>query len=168
MNYQDIIDKLALQKHPEGGYFKEMYRAEETLHKNQLPERYTGTRNISTCIYFMLTENDISVFHKIKSDEIWHHYMGDAVEIFVIEGDGNITTHVLGKDLLNNQVPQVMMPKDHWFAAKVVEGGSYSLMGCTVAPGFDFDDFEMAERESLLENYPQLKEWINIYTNEKG
>jgi len=163
-NYQEIIEQLQLQKHPEGGYFKEIYRSEESIHQNALPKRYLGARNISTFIYFMLTENDISAFHRIKSDEIWHHYMGDDVELLLINASGELERHLLGKGLKQGALPQVVIPKDHWFAGRVVPGGSYCLMGCTVAPGFDFEDFELADRAALTQEFPDLEETVVEFT----
>lgn len=163
MNFQQLIDKLQLNKHPEGGYFKETYRSEEYVKKEDLPDRYGGKRNFYTSIYFMLTKNDISKFHRIKSDEIWHFYQGDPLDIFVIRENGVLDIRKLGNDLLNSESPQILIEKNQWFAAKI-SGSNYSLLGCSVSPGFEFDDFELAERGELIQQYPRLKETITQLT----
>jgi len=163
MNFQQIIDKLQLNKHPEGGYFKETYRSEEYVKKEDLPDRYRGKRNFYTSIYFMLTKNDISKFHRIKSDEIWHFYQGDPLDIFVIRENGVLDVRKLGNYLLNGESPQILIEKNHWFAAKI-SGSNYSLLGCSVSPGFEFEDFELAERGELIQQYPHLKETITRLT----
>jgi hypothetical protein len=150
------IDKLALQKHPEGGWFKEVYRSEDIAAANALPEGFNGQRNYSTSIYYLLETTDFSSFHKIKSDEIWHYYAGSsAVEILWIE-DGKLISRELGNSVENNNEFQVVVPKNRWFAARLLNTNGYALVGCTVSPGFHFDDFELADK-SLLEEFPELK-----------
>lgn len=156
------IDKLALQKHPEGGWFKEVYRSEDILPANALPKDFNDQRNCSTSIYYLLQTTDFSSFHKIKSDEIWHYYTGSsAVEILWIE-DGKLISRELGNSIQNNNEFQVVVPKNRWFAARLLNTNGFALVGCTVSPGFHFDDFELADK-SLLEEFPELKgeiEWL--------
>ena len=150
------IEKLGLQKHPEGGWYKEVYRSEETVSKNGLPQGFSGDRNISTSIYYLLEGNDFSAFHRIKSDEIWHYYSGSsAIEILSIE-NGILKSQLLGNQLDENQVLQYVVPKNTWFSARLFSENGFALVGCTVSPGFHFDDFEMGGEE-LLEKYPKLK-----------
>ncbi len=160
---RSLIEKLALIKHPEGGYYKELYRSEESFPLKSLPSRYSGDRTFSTAIYFMLTHEDVSKFHRIKSDELWHFYKGDPLDIYVINSNGQLNIERLGNNFENGERPQITIPKNCWFGAKTT-GNDYSLLGCTVAPGFDFDDFELAERESLLQEFPDLKEVIIEFT----
>jgi len=143
------IQKLQLSPHPEGGYFREIYRDQEFIPK---PLGFSGKRNISTAIYYLLEKGDFSCFHQIKSDEMWHHYQGGAIHIYYIK-DEKITTLKLGKNLDKGQLPMHVVPKDTWFAAEAAEDNDYALVGCTVAPGFDFDDFRMA-KESDFSNHP--------------
>lgn len=159
-NTEYWINKLNLSKHPEGGYFKEVYRADEIINKNSLPERYIGDRKFSTSIYFLLDGNDKSHFHKLKSDEIWHFYEGSSVSVYIIYPDGILEIKKLGNDFENGEAFQVIIPKGTWFGAEVNDKKSFSLFGCSVSPGFDFNDFELAEREKLITIFPQHKELI--------
>jgi predicted cupin superfamily sugar epimerase len=157
------INQLQLLPHPEGGFYKEMYRSAESISKNALPERYSGNRNFGTSIYFLLRSEDISSFHKITSDELWFFHEGSAVSVYVIE-NSRLKTIVLGKNPEKGEVLQCTIPTNCWFGAKVNEQNSYSLVSCTVSPGFDFQDFELAKREELVTQFPHLKEIIKTLT----
>lgn len=157
---QKWISNLKLIAHPEGGYFSEVYRSEETISENCLHERYLVSHSVSTSIYFLLKENDFSAFHRIKSDEIWHFYDGLPIQIYLIFPDGNFEIKKLGLNFEQNELPQVVIPKNIWFAARPISENGFSLVGCTVAPGFDFADFELAQRDDLLQKYPQHKSLI--------
>jgi predicted cupin superfamily sugar epimerase len=160
------IDRLDLRPHPEGGYFRETYRAAESISAGALPERFDGARAFSTAVYFLITEDAFSAFHRIRSDELWHFYAGDAVTLAVLDGDGTggLTTASLGREPARGQSPQVVIPAGAWFAAEVASPGAFALVGCTVAPGFDFADFELAERAVLLARYPQHRGVIERLT----
>jgi predicted cupin superfamily sugar epimerase len=132
------IDKLGLKQHPEGGYYKEMYRSDE---------------NIS--IYFLLKGGQYSHFHRILSDETWHFYQGSRLELFVLAKNGTLVKHLLGPKYQEGERFQITIPRDHWFGARVAKKDSYALLGCTVAPGFHFEDFELAKRQMLLKEFPQ-------------
>jgi predicted cupin superfamily sugar epimerase len=160
---QTLINQLELSLHPEGGYFKEVYRSEEVIEHVALPKRFKGDRSFSTSIYFLLPGTSFSAFHRIHSDETWHFYEGCPVEIYVISPEGELKIHKLG-NTNGAFMYQVTIPQGHWFAAKAIEKDSFSLCGCTVAPGFDFEDFEMAECKALAEEYPQHKEIIRNLT----
>lgn len=147
------IENLKLLPHPEGGFFKETYRSTEEVDHRQLPLRYKGARNFSTAIYFLLRSQDRSVFHRIQSDELWHFYAGTTLLIYVLTPNG-LKTHRLGADPLQGDSLQVLVPVGCWFGAMVEKPNSYALCGCTVAPGFDFADFEMANRDELLKEFP--------------
>lgn len=158
------IEKLNLIAHPEGGYFKEVYRADEIIQTEHLPDRYTSKRNFSTSIYFLLEGEQISKFHKLKSDEIWHFYDGSPINIFLLSSDGNLKDSILGKNLDKNESLQIVIKKGNWFGAKVIEKNSFSLIGCTVSPGFDFEDFELADIEKLLKKFPVNQKIIKELT----
>ncbi len=163
------IDKLKLEKHPEGGYFREVYRSDEYVSSEALPERFKGERCFATSIYFLLCNDNISAFHRIKSDETWHFYYGDSVNIFIINEKGALVITNLGNNPEKHETLQFTVPKNCWFAASVAddikkESFGYSLVGCTVAPGFDFADFEMADREELLLSFPEYEEAIIRFT----
>lgn len=164
MNAEYYIKKLELQKHPEGGWFKEVYRADELIKKEHLPERFTGERHHSTSIYFLLTSDTFSAFHRIKSDELWHFYAGSAATIYMIDESGKYSEILLGNDPGKGEVFQCVIPKGVWFGAKVNSGNSFMLAGCTVSPGFHFDDFELAERNNMLQKFPQHREIIEKLT----
>ncbi|RAJ05100.1 hypothetical protein LX64_02254 [Chitinophaga skermanii] len=139
---------LALLPHPEGGAYRETYRA------TTLVDTPNGPRSASTAIYFLLEYGNFSAFHRIQSDEAWHFYDGDALSIYEITRDGVLVEHKLGKDIENGESLQIVISAGNWFASRVNNAGGYTLVGCTVAPGFDFVDFEMAERAALQLEYP--------------
>ena len=155
MTAQNFIRHLALQPHPEGGFYKETYRSSGTISQACLPETFTGDRHYSTAIYFLLQQGDFSAFHRIKSDECWHFYAGDLLLVHVIDQQGAYTCLRLGKDVENGEVFQFVVPANAWFASEPAPGSAFSLAGCTVAPGFDFADFEMAKEGVLLQVFPQ-------------
>ncbi len=158
------IEILNLESHPEGGYFKEIYRSGEIILPEGLPERFRKGRSVATSIFFLLEGKQVSNFHKLKSDEIWHFYNGCGVKIFVIDNDGNLSEFLLGKNIENREMLQVVIENDQWFAAELLEKDSYCLAGCTVSPGFDFEDFELADREKLSEVFPQHRDLILRFT----
>ncbi len=158
------IDYLNLISHPEGGYFKEIYRSGEMIFPAGLPARFKKERSMSTSIYFLLEGKQVSKSHRLKSDEIWHFYDGCGVKIFVIDTSGNLSEFKLGKNIENRETLQVVIENNHWFAAELIDKNSFCLAGCTVAPGFDFDDFELAERNRLIELFPQHRELIKKFS----
>lgn len=169
MNAQYYIKSLHLQPHPEGGYFAETYRSAESIQKGALPDRFGGTRSFGTAIYFLLESHHFSAFHRIQADEIWHFYAGGPLEVFVINPDATLTVVRLGNDLAKGEVFQAVVPAGCWFGSKPVAnsaapGADFSLVGCTVAPGFDFADFEMGNRATLLAEYPQHRASIEMLT----
>lgn len=158
------IEKLRLVKHLEGGYFREVYRSEETIPADALNERYSGERAFSTSIYFLLRGDEVSHFHRLKSDEVWHFYAGSSLIIHFISTAGKHCTIKLGGNFEKGEVFQSVVEKGCWFGAVVNDTSSYSLVGCTVAPGFGFDDFELGRREDLIELYPEHKTIIKKLT----
>lgn len=158
------IQQLQLIKHVEGGYFKEIYRSNEKIPVQALATRFTKEHCYSTSIYYLLPGNDFSAFHRLKADEIWHFYAGCSLTIFLLHHNGKLQKLHLGADLEKGQQLQIVVPHGHWFAAKVDDPESYTLLGCTVAPGFEYDDFELAKREPLLKQFPQHKDVIIALT----
>jgi len=158
------IKKLELSKHPEGGYYKEVYRSVETLEKQCLPDRFKNKRCFATSIYFLIESGDYSRFHRIKSDELWHFYEGCSLEIHTLERDGHLSTIKLGKDIQNGESFLAVIPSGVWTAACPVEETSYTLFACTAAPGFEFDDFDLAERDALVAEFPDQKDLIHKMT----
>ncbi len=152
---QSLVTQLGLLPHPEGGYYKEVYRSEEVIPASALAEKYEGERNCCTSIYFMLTSTAFSAFHRIAQDEIWHFYQGAPIDLHLLSPEGEHTLIKLGHNFLAGEVPQAVVPAGYWFGAEVAGENNFSLVGCTVSPGFDFRDFELAERETLTQAFPQ-------------
>ena len=163
MSAQDWIHRLDLTPHPEGGWYREVYRATETIPADGLPDRFDGPRSCSTSIYYLLERGQFSAFHRIRSDELWHFYDGDPLEIVMFGQGGGPRVLLLGR--VGDAQPQVVVPANHWFGARCPQGSDYTLCGCTVAPGFDFADFEMAARGQLEATYPAHKRIIRELTH---
>lgn len=161
MTAEQIIKHFKMQPLPhEGGFFIETYRAAEMLKKEILPAGLSGDRNISTVILYMLTAKTVSLMHRLKCDEMFHFYLGDPVTMLQLHSDGSSEIITLGQDILNGQKVQVLVPKGTWQGAFIRAGGKFSLMGCSVAPGFDQADFELGDRETLLAKSPDMRELI--------
>jgi len=167
MTAEEIIALLKLKPHPkEGGFYSETYRAGETIPANVLPTRYSGQRAFGTCIYYLLTASTFSAMHRLQSDEIFHFYLGDPVEMLQLLPDGTGKTVILGSDLRSGMQPQVIVPRGVWQGSRLVAGGKFALLGCTVAPGFDFADYEHGRRSELIASYPEFRERIVALTVE--
>lgn len=156
-----LVSLYQLQEHPEGGWYKETYKSSETISVNALPERFSGERTFSTAIYFLLEQGNFSAFHRIKSDECWHFYYGGPLQVFVLLPDGSLQITELGSDIAAGQVFQFTVPANCWFASRPAAASAYSFVGCTVAPGFDFADFELAEAGQLAATFPAHTAIIN-------
>ncbi len=155
LNPQQLVDKYSLQPHPEGGWYKQTYKSTESVAAAALPERFGGDRPFSTAIYFLLEQGNFSAFHRIKSDECWHFYAGDTLQVYVIQQDGTLKIISLGQAIENDELFQYVVPANCWFASRPAPGSAFSFVGCTVAPGFDFADFELANADVLSKEYPQ-------------
>ncbi len=160
----NIITSLDLKVHPEGGFYKEVYRSEGVIPNQVLPSQFIGDRNYATSIYFLLTEASFSAFHKINQDETWHFYSGAPLCIHIIDEEGNYSSQLLGLDIENGIEPQFTVPAQVWFAAEVKKADGFSFLGCQVAPGFDFADFDLANRDTLLLSFPQHASLITNFT----
>jgi uncharacterized protein len=158
------IDKLELTPHVEGGAFREVYRSDLNLPKTILPLFFQGSRSASTSIYFLLCDGQFSAFHRIASDELWHFYYGDPLLVYEIGHNGRLHIHLLGPNPENGEAFQTVVHAGSWFASAPAPGSEYALVGCTVAPGFDFADFELANSEALSAQYPEHTELIKQYT----
>jgi predicted cupin superfamily sugar epimerase len=161
---QRWIDGLQLRPHPEGGYYRQTYRCAEVVPAAALPPRFGGDRAFSTAIYFLLEGDDFSALHRIKSDEMWHFYDGSPLTVHTIDPHGEYAAITLGRDLAAGQVPQAVVPAGWLFGSALNDTRLYALVGCTVAPGFDFADFEMPGREKLLRLYPRHRQVIERLT----
>ena len=160
------ISALNLERHPEGGWFREVYRSEGSVPEFALPLNFEGSRNFSTSIYYLQQGDAISSFHRIKSDEQWHYYEGNSpVEIFML-GQTGVSRIRLGRDFEAGEVFQAVVPANTWFAACLANNNGFALMGCTVSPGFDYRDFEMGNRVRLVSDFPGQEDLIVRFTRE--
>ena len=159
----DLIRHLGLQPHPkEGGYFRETYRAAES--SAVLPPRYQGSRAASTAIYYLLTPNTYSALHRLQTDEVFHFYLGSPIRMLQLDPNGQGRTIVLGPDVLNGQELQVVVPRGGWQGSVLKPSGDFALLGCTVAPGFEYIDYETGGRAALLTQYPAFADLIHRLT----
>jgi len=168
MTAKEIIQKLDLRPLPEeGGYYRETYRSNAPT----MPARSYGIeadtkRTVSTAIYYLVVPESFSALHRVKSDEIFHFYGGDPAEMIQIDEDGNLQRFILGNNIAAGQTPQVLVPRGSWQALRLKSGGDWALMGTTVAPGFEFEDFEVGDRESMLQLFPQHRDDIIRFSRE--
>lgn len=158
------IETLGLEAHPEGGYYRQTYRAELILARESLTVGFTGARAVSTAIYFLLQGDEFSAFHRLRSDEVWHFYVGSTLVVQVIDEGGRYSEILLGSDPEHGEVLQAVVKAGCWFASRVRDGRGFALVGCTVAPGFEFEDFDMGKREELVRSYPQHRAVIEGLT----
>jgi predicted cupin superfamily sugar epimerase len=165
MDIEKLKRMLGLKPLPdEGGFYAETYRSEEKLAAGSLPGRYGGERRFGTAIYFLLTRETFSALHKLASDEVYHFYLGDPVELLCLREDGSGEVVTMGTDLNAGMRPQITVPRGAWQGSRVRPGGEFALLGTTMAPGFEFADFELANRALLLERYPKFSEMIRELT----
>lgn len=157
---EQLKSLLDLKPHPEGGFFAETYRSGELIQKSSLPERYSNSRSFGTAIYYLLTSGTFSAMHRLRTDEIFHFYSGDPVEMLQLFPDGKGRIVILGPDIGKGMHPQVVVPRGVWQGSRPVDGGKYALLGTTVSPGFEFDDYEPGDREKLVELYPEFKDLV--------
>lgn len=158
------IGKLGLTPHPEGGFYRETYRAAGRIPAEALGGGHAGPRSFSTAIFYLLRGGEVSVLHRLRSDELFHFYAGSPLEVHVIDPEGDYRRFLLGSDAERGENLQVCVTAGCWFGATVAAAGSFSLVGCTVAPGFDFEDFERAGRAELVARYPRHRELIERLT----
>ena len=154
--------------HVEGGYFMETYRSSEIIPSSALPSRYLHGKALSTAIYFLLTPDTCSRLHRLPTDEIYHFYLGDPVEMLELGPGAAHSVTLLGQDLQNGMRPQHVVAGGVWQGSRLVTGGRFALLGTTMAPGYDVSDFEEGNRETLLRAYPACRELIATLTKESG
>ena len=156
-----LIALLRLQPHPEeGGYFVETYRSDESIPGKGLPPRYRGARPFATAIYYLLTLASFSAMHRLQTDEIFHFYLGDPVEMLQLLPDGSGRILLIGIDIEGGMEPQVVVPKGVWQGSRLLSGGRFALLGTTVSPGFEFSDYETGDRDLLIRSYPGFRDQI--------
>ncbi len=153
---QELVTKFNLQAHPEGGFYSETYRSDQLTASQD--------RNLVTCIYFLLTSENVSNFHRIKSDEMWFFHEGSSLTVHTLDPQNGHLQHAVGNEIQKGQTPQLVVPKNTIFGSSVTDENSYSFVSCVVAPGFDFNDFELFTRDALLEEYPESESIIRQLT----
>jgi predicted cupin superfamily sugar epimerase len=156
----NLVGLCEMQPHPEGGYFRETYRSQGAIFSSSDQSKFQGERTFSTGIYFLLPSGSKSRLHRITSDEMWHFYLGGPMTLVQISPEGEMTKVILGQDLMAGQRVQYTVPAGCWFGGYPNPGTDYSFVGCTVSPGFEFQDFEMGNRNELLSLYPHAKDVI--------
>lgn len=161
MHSQDLVTYYQLQPHPEGGYFKQTYISEGTIIAEALPVNFGGDRHFSTAIYFLVLPGNFSAFHRLLADELWHFYAGGCLHIHLIHPGGGYELKKLGNHIQEQEDFQLLVPAGCWFAAECAAGTEFSFTGCTMAPGFDFADFELAKAKELAAQFPQHIALIN-------
>jgi len=158
MTAKKIIKDFKLEKHPEGGYYRRVWCSE--VKSDFSKNNSTEILNNASHIYYLLEKNDFSAFHRINNEELWHHYSGSTIRIFILNSDGKLETQLLGKSIENGEQPTVVIPKNQWFAAEVVDKSDFGFVGCTVVPAFSFSGFELADTKKLIAEFPRNKELI--------
>jgi uncharacterized protein len=165
MTAEEIKRRLGLEAHPcEGGYFRQTWKSEEEIPQAALPGRYSGARATGTAIYYLLEPSTFSEMHRLASDEVFHFYLGDPVEMLQLWPDGSSRTVILGSDLEAGMSLQLVVPRDVWQGSRLVPGGKVALLGCTVSPGFDYADYETGTRAELVREYPESAVLIEALT----
>ncbi|HEX9026147.1 MAG TPA: cupin domain-containing protein [Clostridium sp.] len=154
-----FVKNLEMIEHPEGGFYKEIFASAENISDRDLNVEFEGSRILWTSIYFLLRDGEVSNFHRLKSDEMWYYHSGSPLTIYMISPEGELTSEQLGLNIEKGEKPQVLVPKNYIFGSAMNNEG-YALVGCMVSPGFEFKDFELFERNFLLEKYPEYKETI--------
>ena len=154
-----FVQALQLIPHPEGGFYRESYRAPGTIDQSCLSE-HRGSRSYCTAVYYLLRSGEFSALHRLRSDEVWHFYTGASLTLHVIDPVGEYSRIVLGEDAAGGQVFQAVVKAGCWFGATVDDPQSCALVGCTVSPGFDFRDFELGDRQELVSRFPQHRSII--------
>ncbi len=169
LNHEDVIRILSLVPLPrEGGYFRETYRSPLRLPADVLPPGYFGPRAVGTAIYYLLTSHTGSLIHRLPGDEVFHFYLGDPVEMIQLDPEGKSQRIIIGNDLQQGMQPQVLVPAGVWQGSRLLAGGRFALLGTTMAPGFEFGDFELGNRENLLRQFSEYHNLILALTREEG
>lgn len=159
-----VIEMLDLKPLPdEGGYFRETYKSTNVIASDCLPKVYSNDRACSTCIFYLVTPESFSALHRLPTDEIWHFYLGDPLEQLQLYPDGNGRMIILGQDIANGENPQVVVPAGTWQGTRLKHGGSFALVGTTLSPGFEPEDFELASEKDILLEFDSFKDEIKKY-----
>lgn len=163
---EEIKALLHLEPHPrEGGWFRQTWKANEVLPQSAVLARYAGPRSAGTAIYYLLEPNSFSEMHRLQSDEVFHFYLGDPVEMLQLFPDGSGRRIVLGTNVAGGEWPQVIVPSGVWQGSRLIPGGKLALLGCTVSPGFEYEDYESGKRDDLARQWPDWRDLIHALTH---
>ncbi len=161
MDAGDVIRMLGLEPHAgEGGYYRETYRSGGSIPTSALPDGYRGERTFGTAIYYLITPESFSTLHRVRGDELFHFYLGDPVDMLRLYPDGSSGELILGSDIASGQILQCTVPGGVWQGLRLSDGGRFALLGTTMAPGFEYEDFELGDRERLVKEYPVFRDRI--------
>lgn len=161
---RQVIEMLGLEPLPgEGGFYRETFRGSDRIARECLPERYASPRSAYTAIYYLITPESFSALHRLPTDEVWHFYLGDTLEQLQLHSDGSGKMMLMGPNIKNDEHPQVHVPAGVWQATQLKEGGEFALVGTTMAPGFEFEDFEAADEKEILLKYPAFNDEIRKF-----
>lgn len=161
---EEIIGLYGLLRHPEGGWFRESHRSTGVIPRSVLPAAFAGQRCYSTAVFFLLQKGERSLLHRLASEEVWHFYLGGPLRLVQLDSEGGAETFLLGQDVAAGQKLQHVVPAGTWFGAFPEPGSDYAFVGATVAPGFDFADFELGRRDDLLKRFPRASKHIQDLT----
>lgn len=162
---EQIMRALNLEPLPvEGGYFRQTYVAAESVARSALAPRYLGDKPFTTAIYYLLTPDTFSALHRLPTDEVYHFYLGDRVELVELHADGRSSVTYMGSKILEDEVVQHVARAGSWQGSRVVAGGQWALLGTSMSPGYTQEDFELGERQALIAAYPQMREMITALT----
>ena len=158
---------LNLDPHPrEGGWFRQTWKSDETIPAGALPNRYSGDRAAGTAIYYLLEPESFSEMHMLASDEVFHFYLGDPVEMLQLWPDGAGSRVVLGQDIAAGHHLQTVVPQGVWQGTRLIDSGRFALLGCTVSPGFDYADYASGRRDDLTRRWPAWAQMIARLTRQ--
>lgn len=160
----DLIERFKMEPHPEGGYFCKGYSDAPCFYPNFPDQKFDGSRRLYSSILYLLEKDDFSAFHRLETDEMWHHYLGGELVFYVISPTGSLQVQKVGKTLDEGSVFQFLVPHHHWFAVVPGAGFDFALCGCTLSPGYDDADFELASRDVLCAMFPEQRTLISALT----
>ena len=161
-DYRNVIERLNLLPHPEGGYYRRNWQSQlQAEAKDATGKSVHPIRSIGSSILYLLPSNEVCAWHRVACDEMWHYYNGSGLKMYLLNSFTGLSEHSLGMDIEKGQLPQLIIPRNTWFCGEVLDNEAYSFCGCTLWPSFSYADFELAEQHKLLDEFPAHKELIN-------
>ncbi|XP_041349735.1 uncharacterized protein LOC121369008 [Gigantopelta aegis] len=161
---EQLIAHHNMIPHPQGGYCCELYRSQDTVSQEDMSFRYSGDRSVSSSFYYLLVNEQVAKLHRLKSPGIWHFYEGSPLIIHEFVPNGDYKMHTLGPDVAKDETFQAVLPRCSWVGACLKDPKSHTLVGCTISPGYELDDFQLANRQDVLEKFPRYQKIIELLT----